>query len=149
MLAEQLREDLNEALKARDRARVSVLRMLLAAIANRAITDRKKAEGLSDETISEVIRSEAKKRKDACDIYQKANQHSRAAAEKSECEILEAYLPSELADDVIGAIVKGVIQARGASGPADFGVVMKETMTKVKGRSSGGRVAAMVRDALS
>lgn len=148
MLAERLRGDLNEALKARDHTRVSVLRMLLAAIANRAIADRKKTEGLSSETILDVIRSEVKKRKDAYGIYQKIDQHSRADAEKAECEILNAYLPSELADDAIREIIKDIIQTRGVC-TADFGSVMKETMTKVKGRASGGRVAAIVRDALS
>ena len=146
---QQLQEDLNEAMKARDHVRVSVLRMLLAAVKNRAIADQKKADGLSDETIREVIRSEIKKRKDARDIYQKASQHSRADAERTEYEILEAYLPPELADDAIREIVKNIIRERGASGMPDFGNIMKAAMEKVHGRSSGACVAAIVRKALS
>lgn len=146
MLAAQFRKNLNEALKARDGVRVRVLRMLIAAMENRAIADRKKEDGLSDEAVREVIRSEIKKRKDARDIYQKANQPARAEAEKAEYEILETYLPPELSDDAIRAIAKDAFRECGLSHPADFGTVMKMTMAKVKGHSSGGRVAAIVRE---
>ena len=148
MPRQQISDNLKEAMKQKDALRVSTLRMLLAAIQNKEIQLTKKDTGLSEDELLQVIRSEVKKRKEAAAEFEKGKRGEMADQERREAEILEAYLPLELSDEELAAVVEKAIADCGASLPKDFGVVMKAAMTVVEGRAAGNRVAEAVRKSL-
>ncbi len=144
----KIKEDLKNAMKKRNATIVSTLRMLLAAVANKEIELGKKEAGLSDEEMLNVVRSEAKKRRDAIDGFEKAGRPELASQEKNELAILESYLPPEISDEEILAAVKKGIEESQASGPNDFGKVMKIIAPLLKGKASGNRIADILRKEL-
>lgn len=157
MLKQKIEESVKTALKNHEGDLVSALRMLLAAIQNREIEKRtrlsKKGEDadletaslLTDEETVEVIRQEAKKRKDAIEGYEKGGRQEAAERERRELEILQSYLPQELSDEELEKIVGGVVSGIGEVTEKDFGRVMGEVMKKVKGQASGDRVSGAVK----
>lgn len=145
MLKDKIKEDLKDALKQRNAVSSSTLKMLWAAIINKEIELNKKAEGLSDEEILSVIRSEVKKRQDSIDAYLKGGRPELADNEKKEQELLKTYLPADLMDEEIEKIVK---EALGESEKKDFGAIMKVVVAKTKGRADGQRVSKKVKEAL-
>lgn len=146
---DKLKTDLVEALKAKDELKASTLRMLLAEITNKEIELKKKESGLSDEEIYQVIKSEAKKRKDAAEGFKKGDREQLALKEEKEREILEEYLPEEISDDELKKVVEEGVKEAGAENLADFGKAMKSIMPKLKGGASGDRVSKLVREILS
>lgn len=140
------------ALKNGDVLRLSTLRMLLAAIANKEIELRKKDIGLSDQEILEVVLSEAKRRKDAAAEYDKGGRGDLAEKEKSELKILQEYLPPEISDEDLLRIVKDGIREAGLSagkaGDKNFGKVMKAIMPVLKSKASGDRISRVLQDEL-
>lgn len=147
-LKEKIQLDMKGSMKARNTLRLSVLRMLIAAISNKEIELRKKDIGLSDEEVEGVLKSESKKRKDSITEFQKGGRADLVEKESKELEILSEYLPSELSDDEILRIVADSIRETGAVGLADFGKAMRQTMIILKGRASGDRVSKILRDKL-
>ncbi len=145
----KIKEDLKEAMKASQTTRISTIRMLLSAIHNKEIELRKKEEGLNDEEVMDVIRSEAKKRKDAIEGFEKGKRPELAQQEKNELIILEAYLPPEISDEEILSVVKKGIFNAGATSPTDFGKAMKIIAPLLKGKASGSRIADILRKELS
>ncbi len=145
----KIKEDLKNAMKKRNATIVSTLRMLLAAPANKEIDLGKKEAGLSDEEQLNVVRSEAKKRRDAIDGFEKAGRPELASQEKNELAILESYLPPEISDEEILAAVKKGIEESQANGPNDFGKAMKIIAPLLKGKASGSRIADILRKELS
>ncbi len=148
-LKETIKEDLTNALKEKSELTVSVLKMLVSSINNEEIKQKKKEEGISEEDTEKVVKSEAKKRKDSIDSYQKANREDLAKKEQEELDILKKYLPEEMPDEEIENIVKSVVAETGASSQEDFGKVMKEVMTKTKGQADGKKISEFVRKYLS
>lgn len=160
MLKQKIEESAKTALKRHEGDLVSTLRMLLAAIRNREIEKRtklsKKGEGadletaslLTDEEIMEVIRAEAKKRKDAIEGYEKGKRQEAADRERRELAILQSYLPQELSDEELEKIISEVVAGLGEVTEKDFGRVMGEVMKKVKGQASGDRVSGAVKKAI-
>ncbi|MEX2487241.1 MAG: GatB/YqeY domain-containing protein [Nitriliruptoraceae bacterium] len=149
-LHETIESDLHAAMKARDKARTSALRMALAALKNRAVADGLGPQGrLSDDVVHKVLATEVKRRREAADAYANAGRSEQAASETAEAAIYEAYLPAQLTDDELEAIVAAAIQESGASGPQDMGTVMKAAMANVAGRADGGRVSAIVKHRLT
>lgn len=148
MLQEKLNSDLKEAMKNKDSAKVSVLRMLLAAIHNETIALLKKDSGLTDEEIIKVIKREVKKRKDSVEQYTAGNRPELAAAEQKEIEILNIYLPAEMSEEEVKKIVAEVIAEMGEVVPSQFGLVMKNVMAKTAGQADGGMVSKVVKEAL-
>ncbi len=146
-LKDKLREDLKSALKAKDEKKSSTLRMLMASIQNKEIELVKKDEGLSDDEILSVIKSEVKKRNDAVTAFNDGGRPELAENEKQELSILQVYLPPELPDEEIEKTVKETIKELSA-GPQDFGKVMKEAMAKLKGQAGGDRVSKKVKEFL-
>ena len=140
-LKETIKEDLTNALKEKSELTVSVLKMLVSSINNEEIKQKKKEEGISEEDTEKVVKSEAKKRKDSIDSYQKANREDLAKKEQEELDILKKYLPEEMPDEEIENIVKSVVAETGASSQEDFGKVMKEVMTKTKGQADGKKIS--------
>jgi hypothetical protein len=148
-LKNKIKEDLKEAMKGGETTRISTIRMLLSAIHNKEIELIKKEAGLTDEEIMDVIRSEAKKRRDAILGFEKGARLDLAQQEKEELKILESYLPPEISDEELISVVKKGIADAGATSAADFGKVMKIISPLLKGKASGNRIADMLRKELS
>jgi uncharacterized protein len=147
-LKERLRADLNAAMRARDQVRMRTLRMALSSITNEEVAGTS-ARQLSDEEVMKVLTREARKRREAAEAFGAAGRAEQAAAERAEGEVLAGYLPAQLSDDELSALVAGAIAETGASGMAGMGQVMKTLTPQIAGRADGARVAAEVRRRLS
>jgi uncharacterized protein len=147
-LKDRLRSDLTTAMKARDDVRTRTLRMVLTSVSNEEVAGDASRD-LSDDEVLRLIAREARRRREAADAFEAAGRGDQAAAERAEDRVLAEYLPAQLADDELAAIVAAVIQETGASGMAAMGQVMKAVTPRVAGRAEGGRVAAEVRRALT
>ncbi len=147
-LKNKIKEDLKNAMRESAALRVSTIKMLLAAAANKEIELGKKEVGLNDDEIMDIIRSETKKRKDAVIGFEKAGRPELAQQEKDELAILEAYLPPEISDDELLTIVKKGISDAQATNAADFGKAMKILSPLLKGKASGSRIADAVKKEL-
>ena len=148
-LHERIETDLHTAMKARDKARTSALRMVIAALKNRAVADGIGPQGrLDDEVVQQVLTTEVKRRKEAATSFAAAGRDDAAAAENAEADLYAAYLPAQLSDDELADIVDRVMADLGAEGPKAMGQVMKATMAEVAGRADGSRVSALVRSRL-
>jgi uncharacterized protein YqeY len=140
-VTEQLRSDVTSALKAGEKARVGALRLVLSEL------QRDLKEGPGDELA--VLRRERKRRLDAAQQFREGGRPELADQEESEAELIAHYLPAELADAELLALVSRVIADTGAAGPRDMGQVMKAVMAASGGRADGKRASAAVREALS
>jgi uncharacterized protein YqeY len=147
-LKERLRADLNAAMRARDQVRMRTLRMALTSITNEEVAGAS-ARDLTDDEIVKVLTREARKRREAAEAFSAAGRGDQAAAERAEGEVLAGYLPAQLSDDELAALVDAAIAETGASGMASMGQVMKTVTPTVAGRADGARVAAEVRRRLS
>jgi uncharacterized protein YqeY len=147
-LKHRLRGDLTAAMKARDEIRTRTLRMVLTSVTNEEVAGSAARE-LSDDDVMKVLTKEAKKRREAAEAFAAAGREEQAAAERAEGEILSGYLPAQLGDDEIAALVAAAIEETGASGMAAMGTVMKAVTPRVAGRADGARVAAEVRRKLA
>jgi hypothetical protein len=147
-LKEQLRTDMVAALKSKDEVRLGTLRMALSAITNEEVAG-KSARELSDDDVLKVLAREAKKRREAAEAFDAAGRAELADKERAEGEVLATYLPQQLGDEEIAAVVRDAIASSGASGPQAMGQVMKVVTPQVAGRAEGGRVAAEVRRQLT
>ncbi|MFF1867567.1 GatB/YqeY domain-containing protein [Streptomyces sp. CB03911] len=147
-LKEQLHEDLTAAIRTRDELRSSTIRLTLAAVTSEEVAGKTKRE-LSDDEVLKVLAREAKKRREAAEAFDTAGRTESAARERAEGEVLAGYLPKQLSDEELTAVVAEAVAASGASGPQGIGAVMKLVKPKVDGLAEGGRVAAAVRAALA
>ena len=135
-ILEQVQADTREAMKAGERDRVGALRMLTSAL-------RQEAKLGSDDEVA-VLQRERKRRLEAAEAYRQGGSQDRAAAEESEADLIEAYLPDQLSDQELGELVGAAIDEAGASAPGDMGKVMSLVMPRVKGRADGKRVSGAV-----
>ena len=147
-LKEKLRADLNAAMRARDQVRMRTLRMALTSITNEEVAGAS-ARDLSDDEIVKVLTREVRKRREAAEAFGAAGRDEQAAAERAEGEVLADYLPAQLSDDELAALVSAVISETGASGMQAMGQVMKTLTPRIAGRAEGARVAAEVRRRLA
>jgi uncharacterized protein len=147
-LKNRLRGDLTAAMKSRDEVRTRTLRMVLTSISNEEVAGNAARE-LSDDEVLRILGREARRRREAADAFQAAGRTDQAAAERAEDQVLAEYLPAQLSDAELAAIVAEVIDQTGASGMSAMGQVMKAVTPRVAGRAEGGRVAAEVRRALA
>ncbi len=144
-LKQRIMEDMKEAMKAKDTARVSTLRLLLSEIKNKEIDKRGE---LSDDEVLAVIQKAVKQRRESIEQYKKAGREDLAEKESKELEILESYLPQPLTEEELEAIIDEAIKEVGATSPRDMGKVMKVVMPKVRGRADGKVVNQKVREKL-
>ena len=142
-----LRTDLHTSMREHDKLRSETLRMALSAITNEEVSGTTARE-LSDDEVLKVVAKEAKKRREAATAYNEAKRPELAAKEEAELVILEAYLPAQLSDPELEALVAQALTQTGATGMAQMGQVMKAANALVAGRADGGRVAAIVKSAL-
>jgi uncharacterized protein len=147
-LKDRLRGDLTEAMKARDEVRTRTLRMALTSVTREEVAG-KSARELTDDEVVGVLTREAKRRREAAEAFAAAGRDEQAAAERAEGVILDGYLPAQLSDEELAAMVAAVIDETGASGMAAMGQVMRTLTPRVAGRADGARVAAEVRRRLS
>lgn len=140
-ILEQVQADTRTAMKAGERDRVGQLRMLADAL------QKDLKDGGGDEVA--VLRRERKRRIEAAEAYRDGGSADRAEAEEAEAREIERYLPAEISDDELNAIVDEAVSASGAEGLGDMGNVMGAVMGKVDGRADGKRVSAAVKDRLS
>jgi uncharacterized protein YqeY len=137
---EQVRTDITTAMKAGEKQRVGALRLVLSELQKEA------KEGSGDELA--VLRRERKRRVDAAAQFRDGGRPELADQEESEARLIEGYLPAELDDSELDALVAAAISETGAGSPKDMGQVMKAVMAKAGGRADGRRASARVREAL-
>ena len=147
-LKDRLHADLTASMRARDELTTATLRMVLTAVGTEEVAG-KAARELSDDEVLKVITREAKKRREAAEAFTAGGRPDRAEREVAEGTVLEAYLPTQLSDEELEALVRDAVAESGAAGPQAMGAVMKLVNPKVAGRAEGGRVAAAVRAALA
>lgn len=142
MLKEQVTQDIKEAMKSGDSFRLGVLRMLSAAFGNAEIAARGKAD-MQEADYQQVVKKEVKKRTESAEMYVTAGRTESAETEKKEIEILSAYLPEEMSEDEVKAIVEAVISEKGID---NLGMIIAEVRTRTDGRADGGLVAKLVKE---
>lgn len=147
-LKEQLKADLTAAMRERDQVRAGTIRMALTAVTTEEVAGQEHRE-LSDDDVLKVLAKEAKKRREAAEAYTGAGRAELAATEQAELAILETYLPKQLDESELEAIVREAVSSSGATGMGQMGVAMKAANAAVAGRAEGGRVAAIVRRVLA
>ncbi|MFT6564134.1 MAG: hypothetical protein ACJAY5_000880 [Actinomycetes bacterium] len=143
-LKTQLKSDLTVAMKARDEVRSATLRMALTAVTNEEVSGKSSRE-LSDDDVVLALTKEAKKRREAVTAYQEAGRNDLAERESAELAVLCDYLPAQLEEAELDAIITAAITESGADGPRGMGAVMKIVQPQVAGRADGSQVAAEVK----
>ena len=149
-LKDRIKSDITEAMKAREEAKLSTLRMVLSALQNAEVAGDE-AIVLTDDQAIAVLRSEAKKRAESAQIYADAGRTDAATKERSEQAIIEAYLPAAMSDEDVAKIVAEEVAkaaAAGATGGKAMGAVVKAVRERVGASADGGKIAALVKSAL-
>ncbi|HEU5471945.1 MAG TPA: GatB/YqeY domain-containing protein [Actinophytocola sp.] len=152
-LKERLKDDLTAAMKNREKTRVATLRMALTGVTNEEVSGTAARE-LTDAEVEKVLGREVRKRKEAAEAFAAAGRAEQAQAELDEAAVLAEYLPRQLDDDELTALVAEAVaevteQLGAAPGPKQMGQVMKAANARVSGRADGGRVAALVKARLT
>jgi uncharacterized protein YqeY len=143
-LLEQVQTDTKEAMRAGDRERVNALRL----ISNELQKAHKEGGGDQADEVA-VLQRERKRRLEAAEAYREASRQDLADGEQREAAIIEAYLPQQLSDEELRAIVGDVVAESGASSPQEMGKVMSQVMPRIQGRADGKRVSALVKELLT
>ncbi len=145
-LKDQVTEDMKSAMKAGDKDRLKVVRLVLAAI--KQVEVDKRVE-LDDAAVLAVITKMVKQRRDSVEQFEKGGREDLATIERDEIAVLEDYLPEQLSADELAAMVDEVIEATGAEGIRDMGKVMGQIKSKAAGRADMGAVSATVKERLN
>ena len=145
-LKNQVIEDMKSAMKAGDKDRLKVVRLILAAIKQVEIDQRIE---LDDAAVLAVLNKMVKQRRDSVEQFENGNREDLAAIERAEIVVLEDYLPEQLSADDLAALVDEVIAATGAESIRDMGKVMGQIKAKAAGRADMGAVSAMVKERLN
>ncbi len=140
-ILEEIKDDLKGAMRAGEKDKVGALRLVLSELQKAA------KEGSDDELA--VLRRERKRRLEAARAYREAGRDDLASGEEAEGELISSYLPSEISDEDLQAIVEQAVRDSGAESAKDMGRVMKQAMAAVDGRADGSRVSGLVRASLS
>jgi len=144
-LAKEIQSQVITAMKAKDKARLGVLRMVQAAIKQVEVDERRE---LTDADVLKILTSYARKVKDQVKSYGEGGRADLLAAAEAELAIVGEFLPAEMSDADLEAVVKAAIAESGAAGPQDMGKVMKAVMPRTAGQADGSRVSAMVKTLL-
>jgi len=145
-LKSQVVEDMKNAMRAKDAARLSTIRMLLAAIKQREVDERIE---LTDADVVAIIEKLIKQRRDSITQFEAGKREDLAAVERAEVELLAAYMPARLADAEIDALIADAIASTGASGIAGMGKVMALLKPRLAGRADMGAVSARIKAKLT
>lgn len=147
-LKQTLQQDLTAAMRAREQTVTATIRMVLTAITNEEVAGTEHRE-LTEADVQRVLTREAKKRREAATAYRDAKRPELADREEAELAVIEGYLPAQLSEEELAALVAQAVAQVGATGMPQLGQVMKVAQPLVAGRAEGGRVAAAVRAALT
>jgi uncharacterized protein len=145
-LKDQITEDMKNAMRAKEIARLGAIRLLLAAIKQREVDDR---IVLDDAAVIAIIEKMMKQRKDSISQFEKANRDDLVAIEAAEMQILQAYLPAQMSDAEVEAAVAAAVASTGATGPQDMGKVISSLKAQLAGKADMGKVSALVKTALA
>lgn len=148
-LKQRITDDLKAALLGGDRFVGETLRNLKAAILNEEVAQNKREEGLDDATVEQIIAREVKKRNESIKLYIQGNRNDLAEAEQKEVDVIKVYLPKQLTEDEVKAVVDAAVAQLGAAGMADMGKVIGVVKSKVGNAADGALVAKLVKEALS
>lgn len=149
-IQEQIVADIKEAMKAKDKERLNVLRSLKSKLMEKEISERKGDDvTLTDEQAVEVLMKAAKQRKESIEQFEEGGRDDLVENEKAELKIIDAYLPEMMAEDEVRAVVKEKIKALSASGPEHMGKVMGPLMGQLKGKAEGSMVSRIVKEELN
>jgi uncharacterized protein len=143
-LLERVKSDITAAMKSGERERVGALRLVSSELQKA----HKEATAGSEADEVAVLQRERKRRVEAAEAYREAGRDDLASQEESEAALIEGYLPAQLSDDELHAIVGDVVAETGASSPKEMGQVMSQVMPRLQGRADGKRVSAIVREKL-
>lgn len=143
---ERIESDVKEALRSRDKEKLSTLRMLLSEIKNEVIRSKKNVD---EDTLFWLVRKGIKQRRDSAEQYRKGSRTDLAEQEEREAEYLEAYLPAQVDEEEIRVAIEDFVQAKGLSATAAIGPVMKAMMARFAGRADGGTISRIAKDVLS
>jgi uncharacterized protein YqeY len=145
-LKDQITEDMKNAMRAKDVARLGAIRLLLAAIKQREVDERIVVD---DAGVIATVEKMMKQRKDSISQFEKAGRDDLVAIEAGEMAILQAYLPAQLSDAEVEAAVAAAVSATGAAGPQDMGKVIGALKAQLAGKADMGKVSALVKAALA
>ena len=145
-LKDQITEDMKNAMRAKETARLGAIRLLLAAVKQREVDDR---IVLDDAAVIAIIEKMLKQRKDSISQFEKANRDDLVAIEAAEMLILQAYLPAQMSDAEVEAAVAAAVASTGATGPQDMGKVIGALKSQLAGKADMGKVSALVKAALA
>ncbi|MBD2108920.1 GatB/YqeY domain-containing protein [Nodosilinea sp. FACHB-13] len=149
-LKDRISDDIKTAMKAKDKVRLETVRSIKKVILEKESLVRPSGQDeLTADQELEVLTQLAKQRKDSIEQYQKAGRDELAAQEAEELAIIEEYLPQQLSDAEVEAVIDDLIAQTGASSPKDMGKVMGPVMQQLKGRADGGKVQALVKAKLA
>lgn len=154
MLLDTIKQDIGDSLKKGEHVRVETLRFLLAAVRNMAIAKygSQGEAGVTDADVLDVIKKQVKTHKESIDAFTNAGRKELAEKEQAELTILSTFLPKEISDEELKAMIAPVVAQSDAStmpaGRQDFGLLMKSAMASVGGKADGGRVSAMIKEML-
>jgi uncharacterized protein len=146
-LLSQLNDDMKQAMKNKDKVRLSVIRMVKASLQNESIKLGKN-ELSQDEDLS-ILSRELKQRKDSLQEFKSAGRDDLVEKLETEIKIIQEYMPEQLSDEELSAIVQETIQETGASSKKDMGKVMSAVMPKVKGKADGAKINKLVQEQLN
>ena len=145
-LREKITEDMKTAMKARESDKLAAIRLLQAALKQKEVDERVE---LTDDLVLAIIEKMLKQRKDSIEQYQAGNRPDLVAKEEFEVGVLSAYMPAQLSDAEVSAILEGVIVETGAASAKDMGKVMNALRPKVAGRADMGKLSGLVKARLS
>ena len=148
-LKQRIQDDLKAALLGGDRFVAETLRGLKAAILNEEVAKGKRDEGLEDTEIEQIVAKEVKKRNESATLYEQNDREESAADERRQAEILSGYLPAQLGEEELNAIVEAAIKHLGANGMSDMGKVICAVKSKVGNTADGATVAKLVKEQLT
>jgi len=141
-LKDRIQQDVKDAMRAKDKSRLAAIRLIAAAIKQREVDERIE---LDDTQVTAVLDKMAKQRRESISQFEKAGRDDLIAQEAMELEIIQSYLPEQLGEDEINALIDSAIQATGATGIRDMGKVMGQLKPKLQGRADMGAVSAMIK----
>lgn len=147
-LEQKLERDIKDALLSGDKVRATTLRTLKAVLLNVKVAKGKREEGLSDEEVQAALSKESKKRQESADLYRQGGNEAKAEAELTEKAIIDSYLPKQLSEAEVAALVEEVIEQTGATGPAAMGQVIGQVKAKAGAAADGAMVARVAKEKL-
>lgn len=144
-VAGKIQQEVIAAMKAKDKARLGVLRMVQAAVKQVEVDERR---DLTDADIMKILTSYSRKVKDQITSYGDAGRTELKEAAEAELAVVGEFLPAEMTDEELSTVIAAAVADTGAAGPQDMGKVMKTVLEKTAGRADGGRVSGLVKKAL-